>query len=113
MSSNGLGKFDHLNSRPLFFPTKTSIFPNKTEVPIWILKSSDKTQLSHSITGVATMKLAFLGQAYEASFPSIEIADTNAQLTFLGRPYLKKQAQISHRQPSTSELIYRGVRYLA
>lgn len=59
------------------------------------------------------MKLSFLGQSYEASLPAIEVTETNETATFLGKPYIRKQFNVSQRHRSASELMYRGIRYFA
>ncbi|HIK44142.1 MAG TPA: DUF4278 domain-containing protein [Leptolyngbyaceae cyanobacterium M65_K2018_010] len=56
------------------------------------------------------MQLSFLGQSYQASTPAIETSLTGETATFLGKPYPRKQYNITHRQEA-SELTYRGVRY--
>lgn len=56
------------------------------------------------------MQLSFLGQPYEASFSAIEAVETTKSATFLGQRYLKKQFNVSQRQP-TAALTYRGVPY--
>jgi hypothetical protein len=57
------------------------------------------------------MKLSFLGQSYDASMPMVAATKTSETATFLGKPYARKQFNVSQRQPSTAELTYRGVRY--
>ena len=57
------------------------------------------------------MKLSFLGQSYEASTPAIEATDMNETATFLGKPYARKQYNVSQRQQPASEMTYRGVPY--
>ena len=57
------------------------------------------------------MKLSFLGQSYEASTPAIEATDMNETATFLGKPYARKQYNVSQRQQPASEMTYRGVHY--
>ena len=59
------------------------------------------------------MKLSFLGQSYEASTPAIEATEMSETATFLGKPYARKQYNVSQRQQSASELTYRGVKYTA
>lgn len=56
------------------------------------------------------MQLSFLGQSYEASMPVVDATETNETATFLGKRYVRKQFNVSFRQP-TAELTYRGVRY--
>lgn len=57
------------------------------------------------------MKLAFLGQFYETSFPTIDATETDETCTFLGKHYTIKQFNVTHRQPVSADLIYRGVSY--
>ncbi|MEM6838647.1 MAG: DUF4278 domain-containing protein [Cyanobacteria bacterium P01_C01_bin.120] len=59
------------------------------------------------------MKLSFLGQSYEASNPAIEATATTETATFLGKPYARKQYNVSQRQQPASELTYRGIKYTA
>lgn len=56
------------------------------------------------------MKLAFLGQSYEAAIAPIDAIATTETATFLGQQYTRKQFTVTLRQP-TAELTYRGVRY--
>jgi hypothetical protein len=58
------------------------------------------------------MQLSFLGKSYQASFPTVEAAETTETATFLGKRYIRKQFNVNQRQPSTAEMMYRGVRYL-
>lgn len=57
------------------------------------------------------MKLSFLGQSYEMALPTVEVTETVENLTFLGRSYAQKQAQVHQRQQPTAEMTYRGIRY--
>ena len=59
------------------------------------------------------MKLSFLGQSYEASINSVEATETSETATFLGKPYARKQYTVSQRQPPSTELTYRGIKYTA
>jgi hypothetical protein len=56
------------------------------------------------------MKLSFLGQQYTASAPSCEGTATGERATFLGKPYARKQFNVTSRQ-QPAELTYRGVHY--
>lgn len=58
------------------------------------------------------MELSFLGKSYQASFPTVEASETTEIATFLGKRYARKQFNVSQRQQPTSEMTYRGVRYL-
>ncbi len=58
------------------------------------------------------MKLAFLGQSYTASVPTIEATEMNETATFLGKSYIRKQYTVSQRQQPKSELTYRGIKYV-
>ena len=57
------------------------------------------------------MQLSFLGQSYKASMPTIEATESPETATFLGKPYARKQFNMSQRQQPMAELTYRGVRY--
>ncbi|RZM82736.1 DUF4278 domain-containing protein [Leptolyngbya iicbica] len=57
------------------------------------------------------MKLAFLGQSYEASTPAVDAVETRETATFLGKPYHRKQYTVSPRHQPSNEMTYRGVRY--
>jgi hypothetical protein len=57
------------------------------------------------------MKLSFLGQAYETSFPAVDATETTETRTFLGKRYTAKQYNVTHRQPISADLMYRGVSY--
>jgi hypothetical protein len=67
----------------------------------------------HSSEGQgSTMKLSFRGVTYEHNFPDIEITGTQESLTFLGRRYTQKLTKMSRHRKSSSEMTYRGVRYI-
>lgn len=56
------------------------------------------------------MQLSFLGKSYTASNPSIDTVATGETATFMGKPYARKQFNVTQRhQPA--ELTYRGVHY--
>lgn len=57
------------------------------------------------------MKLSFLGKSYEASTPAIDAIPTAETVTFLGRPYARKEYMVAQRQQPAEELTYRGQRY--
>lgn len=57
------------------------------------------------------MQLSFLGQSYEASFPTVDVAEAPETGTFLGKHYIKKQFNVDQYVAATSELTYRGARY--
>ena len=57
------------------------------------------------------MQLSFLGQTYTATLPTVEATETTETATFLGKPYIRKQFNVSQRQQPATELTYRGVRY--
>ena len=56
------------------------------------------------------MQLAFLGKSYTTATPAIEATLTGETATFLGKPYARKQFNMTQRQ-QPAELTYRGVRY--
>ncbi|HSM80537.1 MAG TPA: DUF4278 domain-containing protein [Nodosilinea sp.] len=56
------------------------------------------------------MELIYRGQAYEVSAPAVEATLTGETATFLGRPYARKQFNVTQRH-QTTELTYRGVTY--
>ena len=56
------------------------------------------------------MQLSFLGKSYTASTPDVEATMTGETATFMGKPYPRKQFNVTHRQ-QPAELTYRGIRY--
>jgi predicted SpoU family rRNA methylase len=59
------------------------------------------------------MQLAFLGQSYTASTPSIDALMIGETATVMGKPYVRKQYNVTQRNQPQSELAYRGIRYVA
>lgn len=59
------------------------------------------------------MQLSFLGQSYTASSPAIDATATGETGTFMGKPYARKQFNVTQRQAPQSELTYRGIHYTA
>lgn len=57
------------------------------------------------------MQLSFLGNAYTASSPAIETAETGETVTFMGRQSKVKQFNVAHRQQPAGELTFMGRRY--
>jgi hypothetical protein len=86
-------------------------FPQQTSSPDRDTKTITKTPIHGSPEGDIVMKLSFLGQSYETSLPAIEATDTDETRTFLGKRYTAKKFNVTHRQPASAELIYRGVSY--
>ena len=58
------------------------------------------------------MELSFLGKAYTASTPNIEVTETRQTLSFLGRKSQITQHSIAQRQPLGEELTFMGRRYI-
>jgi hypothetical protein len=56
------------------------------------------------------MQLSFLGKAYTPSNPSVEATMIGETATFMGKPYARKQFNVTQRQ-QPAELTYRGIRY--
>ena len=58
------------------------------------------------------MQLTFLGNTYTASTPELEVTETRAVATFLGKRYIKKTYIVTrHHQSARENLTYRGVHY--
>ena len=57
------------------------------------------------------MQLSFLGKSYTASAPDVEATMTGETATFMGKSYARKQFNVAQRQ-QTTELTYRGIRYI-
>jgi len=56
------------------------------------------------------MNLTYRGVSFTSLVAGVPATETTQTGTFLGKPYVMKQPQVSFRQP-TEELIYRGVPY--
>lgn len=57
------------------------------------------------------MRLTFLGNAYDASLPTVEATEMQETATFLGKHYTRKQYTVAQRHQPSETLMYRGVRY--
>lgn len=57
------------------------------------------------------MELSFLGRAYTASTPEVEMVETQEVATFLGRPYRLRQHNVTQRQRPAESLSFMGRRY--
>jgi hypothetical protein len=58
------------------------------------------------------MQLSFLGQPYEAPTPVVGVSETQETITFMGKPYARKQYHVEQPQAVPEELTFMGQRYV-